>query len=168
MLRSLAAAMEGAGVADLTSWVALAQDDARARGAAGAVQAHLARLRDPSTNGAYTKAGNSKLPRAVDHDLEKWGCVACNFCVTVCPNDAFFQLRPSTASNRGTPAVLRADRAVQRLRQLPGVLPENGDPAVIKRGLFIDPERFMAETEQAYLITARATASTWSSPTRPA
>ena len=157
MLRSLAAAMEGAGVADLTSWVALAQDDARARGAAGAVQAHLARLRDPSTNGAYTKAGNSKLPRAVDHDLEKWGCVACNFCVTVCPNDAFFQL--PTVDGLGIEGRQQYFVLTELCNECGNCLvfcPENGDPAVIKPRLFIDPERFMAETEQAYLITARA------------
>ena len=45
-----------------------------------------------ASKGKYELAGNEKLPREVEHDLEMWGCVACNFCVTVCPNDAFFKL----------------------------------------------------------------------------
>ena len=40
----------------------------------------------------YDLYAHEDLPRKVDHDLEMWGCVACNFCVTVCPNDAFFRL----------------------------------------------------------------------------
>ena len=40
----------------------------------------------------YDLYAHEELPRTVDHDLEMWGCVACNFCVTVCPNDAFFRL----------------------------------------------------------------------------
>ncbi len=152
MLHALSEAVEEAGCASLEEWVARRNRDT------SSVAAYVAKLHDPATNEPYTLAGNSKLPRHVDHDLEMWGCVACNLCVTVCPNDAFFRLP--------TPADMELEGRQQYfvLRELCNdcgnclvFCPENGDPAVIKPRLFIDPERFGLETEhQAYLVAARA------------
>ena len=86
MLKNLHEKMEAAGATNLAEWGAhVANGD-------GVVMPYIASLHDPETNGMYTFAENEKLPRSVDHELEMWGCVACNFCVTVCPNDAFFRL----------------------------------------------------------------------------
>jgi len=89
MLKALQKVMVGAGSSSLSEWQTHRGGLSNGK---GAVAAYIARLHDPATNGRYTLEGNSKLPRAVDHDLQMWGCVACNFCVTVCPNDAFFRI----------------------------------------------------------------------------
>ena len=43
---------------------------------------------------------------------------------------------------------------MQRVRQLPDVLPENGDPAVIKPRLYLDAERFDAASGKRFLLTS--------------
>ena len=150
MLKALQKVMTGAGAGSLAQWQA--HRGATSNGV-GAVAAYVARLHDPSTNGRYTLAGNSKLPRAVDHELQMWGCVACNFCVTVCPNDAFFRIP--------TPAELDADGLQQYLvltelcnecGNCMVFCPEIGDPAVIKPRLFMSEHRFEQETDQAFLV----------------
>ena len=157
MLKALEREMQGAGVSDLTAWGASRHAEAAAAGKEGAVAAYLDTLHDPATNDAYTKAGNSKLPREVDHTLEMWGCVACNFCVTVCPNDAFFRL--PTVAGLGIDARQQYFVLMELCNECGNCMvfcPEEGDPAKIKPRLFTDPERWTLETDQAYLIAARA------------
>ena len=111
------------------------------------------RLHNPATNRRYTLAGNSKLPRSVDHELQMWGCVACNFCVTVCPNDAFFRIpTPDELDATGLQQYLVLTELCNECGNCMVFCPEIGDPAVVKPRLFIDPDRFEAETEQAFLI----------------
>ena len=157
MIRSLTTEMEAAGAPDLSAWIAIRQSEAIAAGKTGAVQAYVESLHDPATNGAYTREGTSKLPRVVDHELEMWGCVACNFCVTVCPNDAFFRL--PTVDGLGLSGRQQYFVLTELCNECGNCMvfcPEQGDPAVIKPRLFTDPERWSMETDQAYLIGARA------------
>ncbi len=152
MLKALTSAMEDEGCESLTAWVAN-------RNAAGsAVEQYVASLHDPEQNEAYTREGTSKLPRHVDHDLEMWGCVACNFCVTVCPNDAFFRLpTPENMDLDGRQQYFVIRELCNDCGNCLVFCPENGDPAVIKPRLFTNPERWAMETEhQAYLVAARA------------
>ncbi|NNE95466.1 MAG: 4Fe-4S dicluster domain-containing protein, partial [Acidimicrobiales bacterium] len=90
----------------------------------------------------------------VDHELEMWGCVACNFCVTVCPNDAFTKIP--------TPAGMEVDGRqqyvvlVEQCNECGNCMvfcPEEGDPAQIKPRLFFDESRFAAQTGQAFLLS---------------
>ena len=114
---------------------------------------YIARLHDPSTNGRYTLAANSKLPRAVDHTLEMWGCVACNFCVTVCPNDAFFRIpTPDELDAVGLQQYLVLAELCNECGNCMVFCPEIGDPAVIKPRLYMTEHRFLAETDQAFLV----------------
>ena len=92
MLGAIVEAMAAEGCADLAGWRARQGEIARAAGYAGPIAAYVATLHDPGRNEAYTRAGTAQGPRRVDHALQTWGCVACNVCVTVCPNDAFFRL----------------------------------------------------------------------------
>jgi putative selenate reductase len=154
MLKALQSSMEIAGATDLSEWQAHSRDIS---GGAGAVSAYVATLFDPDANRAYTLEGNSKLPREVDHTLEMWGCVACNFCVTVCPNDAFFRLpTPEGSGLDGRQQYFLLAELCNECGNCLVFCPEEGDPAEIKPRLYTTSERFAAESEQAFLITAAA------------
>jgi putative selenate reductase len=154
MLKNLQKAMEEAACNDLGAWHRHSQEAALAESLTGAVAAYVAGLHDLERNEAYRKDGNLKLPRAVDHDLELWDCVACNFCVTVCPNDAFFRL--ATPEELGLDARQQYFVLMELCNECGNCLtfcPETGDPAQIKPRLFTDPERFTLEAdEQAFLV----------------
>jgi putative selenate reductase len=140
MLTSLQKAMTAAGCKDLPAWVSHARNEA---GATGAVDAYVATLHDPEQNEAYTRAGTSKLPREVDHELQMWGCVACNFCVTVCPNDAFFRLpTPEDVEIDGRQQYFVFSELCNECGNCMVFCPEDGDPARIKPKLYVDAARF--------------------------
>ena len=91
MLRSLTSTLRDEEAADLPAFKAARQAAAVEAGHATTAEAHVGHVRGDGI-GAYHLTGNEKLPRQVDHELEMFGCVACNFCITVCPNDAFFSI----------------------------------------------------------------------------
>jgi putative selenate reductase len=144
MLKALQGEIETAGVPSLAGLIA-------ARGP-GSVDSYVARLHDPEHNGAYTREGTSKLPRQVDHVLEMWGCVACNFCVTVCPNDAFFKLPTAVEGMEGRQQYFVFTELCNECGNCMTFCPEEGDPAVVKPRLFLDPIRFAAVEGQAFLL----------------
>ncbi len=122
--------------------------------------AHFAKITGDDL-ASYHIDGNSKLPRSVEHDLEMWGCVACNFCVTVCPNDAFFKVpTPDSLAAEveaaGGPAARQQYLVFSELCNECGncltFCPENGDPAVIKPRLYLDPARFDAAEGDRFLL----------------
>ena len=146
MLKHLQEEMTAAGAKSLAEW------GAHVSNGDGAVAPYIRTLHDPSTNGMYTFAGNEKLPRSVDHELEMWGCVACNFCVTVCPNDAFFRLPTGDLDVEGRQQYFVLSELCNECGNCMVFCPEDGDPAVIKPRLYTTESRFAAETDQAFLI----------------
>ena len=154
MLTALSSAMTATGCADLDAWRAHERDGAVAGGFSGPVAAYVAALHDPEQNGAYTRAGTAKLPRRVDHVLETWGCVACNGCVTVCPNDAFFRLRtPDTLKVPGAQQYRVFAELCNECGNCEVFCPETGDPAKVKPALFLDPDRFSHGDRPGFLLT---------------
>lgn len=162
MLKALTAAVSDAGATDLDGFRAERLVAARAAGHRDTAAEHLAFVLGEG-KAKYELAGNEKLPRSVDHDLEMWGCVACNFCVTVCPNDAFFKL--PTPKPEADPAGLFAEVEGRQQYLVFSELcnecgncltfcPENGDPAVIKPRLYLDAERFDAARGERFLLTS--------------
>ena len=157
MLKTLTSTIRDAGCNDLTSYRANRQAEAEADGHRSTVSQHVVAIRGAG-RGPYEAAGNAKLPRVVDNRLEMFGCVACNFCITVCPNDAFFSVP--------TPDDFSADRGERQARQqyvlwaelcnecgnCMTFCPEEGDPAKVKPRLFTDPEVFAGRTGQGFLI----------------
>ncbi|HSG78814.1 MAG TPA: 4Fe-4S dicluster domain-containing protein [Acidimicrobiia bacterium] len=151
MLDALGREMADGGVGSLQGWVAAAGE--------GAVTRYVARLHDPDENGPYTRDGTAKLPRAVDNDLEMWGCVACNFCVTVCPNDAFFRVpTPDGLGLEGRQQYVVIVELCNECGNCMTFCPEVGDPAVVKPRLYTDPERF-ADAGRAGFLVSRADGS---------
>jgi putative selenate reductase len=149
MLVNLQREMQAVGAADLAAWRLHVSQREEGR----PVHAYVNRLHDPLTNEAYRKDGNTKLPRHVDHDLRMWGCVACNFCVTVCPNDAFFKLpTPEGMEIDGRQQYFVLTELCNECGNCMVFCPENGDPAQIKPRLFTDPDRFAASSPAGFLL----------------
>ena len=153
MLRGLTESMKAASCFDLAAWQSHRSGLAGAAGYPHGVASHLAEARGDA---AYRKEGNVKLPREVDHVLQMWGCVACNFCVTVCPNDAFFRLpTPEGSGLNGRQQYLLFAELCNECGNCMVFCPEEGDPAFVKPRLYLDGDRFAAAEGQAFLVEGR-------------
>jgi len=91
-LRKLVKTMKTAGLTGLDGLRDKADTEARAAGHRDSVQALTRHLATRDGAAPYALETTGKPLRRVDHQLEMFDCVACNNCVTVCPNDAFFQV----------------------------------------------------------------------------
>ncbi|MFT4657554.1 MAG: putative selenate reductase [Candidatus Aldehydirespiratoraceae bacterium] len=154
MLKSLAKAVKASGSTDLAGLRMAALDSAREQGQPNTAAAHFAQITGPDLT-SYHLDGNEKLPRAVDHDLEMWGCVACNLCVTVCPNDAFFKVpTPESMTDEvgGRQQYLLFTELCNECGNCLTFCPENGDPAQIKPRLYLDQARFDAAEGTRFLL----------------
>ncbi len=153
-LKALTAAVREAGATDLDGWRETRLAAARAAGHRDSVAAHLALVLGDDI-GRYERAGTDKLPRSVDHELQMWGCVACNFCVTVCPNDAFFNV--PTGDRPGLDGRQQYFVFVELCNECGNCLtfcPEHGDPAVVKPRLFLERSRFEAADGPRFLVAS--------------
>jgi putative selenate reductase len=154
MLRQLERDMVAAGTGTPREWHRHRWELARADGYRGPVEAHMAATTTGAEVGRYHLNGNSKGPRRVDHDLEMWGCVACNFCVTVCPNDAFFRLpTPKDAEIDGRQQYFVLAELCNECGNCMVFCPENGDPAMTKPKLYIDRSRFDGGDGQGFFLS---------------
>ena len=151
MLKSLTAELRDAGVADLAGWRAHRLAAATEAGHRDNAAQHVAAIRGDGI-GKYHLDGNQKLPREVDHELEMFGCVACNFCITVCPNDAFFSIK-SLDGMEGRQQYLVFAELCNECGNCMTFCPEHGDPAMIKPRLHLDPEVFAQRDGQGFLLT---------------
>jgi putative selenate reductase len=157
MLKTLAEAVRRSGATDLEGFRAARLEAAIAAGHRDLVGEHLAFVLGDDKE-RYELGGNEKLPRSVDHELEMWGCVACNFCVTVCPNDAFFKLPTQGVEGlEGRQQYLLFSELCNECGNCMTFCPEDGDPAQIKPRLFTDRSRFEAAEGQRFLIGSGST-----------
>ena len=155
MLRGLTTAVGEAGASDLAGYRAVRQDAAVAAGQPSVIAGYVDSLRGDGRE-PYRFANNEKLPRAVDHELEMWGCVACNFCITVCPNDAFFNIK----SLEGMPDRQQYLVLAELCNECGNCMvfcPEDGDPAQIKPRLFTDPAVYAGREGQGFLLDGSGT-----------
>lgn len=159
MLRTLADAIRNDECHDLETWRMHRLARARRDGHSDVVGEYLTSVTG-SRLSLYHIEGNSKLPRAVDHQLQMWGCVACNFCVTVCPNDAFFKVPSAGVEGlEGRQQYLVFSELCNECGNCMTFCPESGDPAVVKPRLYLDSERFAASTGTRFLLRADGTIS---------
>jgi putative selenate reductase len=153
MLRQLERDMVAAGSTTLADWHRHSWDAARAAGFRGPAEAHMSDIVEGHGRAEYDLYAHEELPRAVDHDLQMWGCVACNFCVTVCPNDAFFRLpTPEGSEISGRQQYLVLAELCNECGNCMVFCPENGDPAKVKAKLFLDRRRFESAEGQGFLL----------------
>ncbi len=140
MLKKLTKTIADAGFGSLQEWKASNPLSA---------QDYSERIR---TNGDYHLDANEKLPREVDHTLETFGCVACNFCITVCPNDAFFNIASPQDHIEGRQQYFVLAELCNECGNCMTFCPEDGDPAQIKPKLYTRPEVFAGRADQGYLL----------------
>ena len=150
MLKALTTVVREEGHTDLPSWKASRQAAAEAAGFATSCARHVADIRGEGI-AAYHVEGNSKLPREVDHELTMFGCVACNFCVTVCPNDAFTNIRSLDGMDARQQYLVFAELC-NECGNCMTFCPEHGDPAMVKPRLYTDPELYAARDGQGFLL----------------
>ena len=155
MLKALTATIRDDGHTDLAGWRAERQRRAVAAGFASTAAQHVAHITGDDV-GRYHLDGNTKLPRQVDNDLAMFDCVACNFCVTVCPNDAFFQVPTPDdgplADVPGRQQYLVWAELCNECGNCMTFCPERGDPARIKPRLYTDPTVFEGRSGQGFLV----------------
>ncbi|MCH7789279.1 MAG: 4Fe-4S dicluster domain-containing protein [Acidobacteria bacterium] len=151
MLRSLTKTIANAGGSSLADLRSIRQQAANAAGHPSACASYAESLRSVEGAASYHLDANEKLPRAVDNDLEMFGCVACNLCVTVCPNDAFFNIA-SLEGMKGRQQYLVLAELCNECGNCLTFCPERGDPAIIKPRLFTDPDLFAQREGQGFLI----------------
>ncbi len=151
MLTTLGRTIDESGGSSLREFVDFRSAEAFNDGARDSLAVYTAQLHDPVTGARYRADATTGPLREVDHDLEMWGCVACNLCVTVCPNDAVMKLpSPESLGHRWEYVVL--SELCNDCGNCNTFCPERGDPARIKPRLFTSPHRFEADTGQAFLI----------------
>ncbi|MCP4087320.1 MAG: 4Fe-4S dicluster domain-containing protein [Actinomycetia bacterium] len=154
MLRTLTEAVRADEAATLGSFGTARHQQASAAGHRDPAAHHLAQVLGENL-GRYHLTGNEKLPRAVDHELEMWGCVACNLCVTVCPNDAFFKLPTGDVEGlEGRHQYLVFTELCNECGNCMTFCPEQGDPAMVKPRLFLDPGRYATTAGPRFLLSA--------------
>jgi putative selenate reductase len=80
-----------------------------------------------------------------------FGCVACNLCITVCPNDAFFNIK----SLEGMPDRQQYLVLAELCNECGNCMvfcPEDGDPASIKPRLYTDASVYDGREGQGFLL----------------
>jgi len=154
-LRKLRREMTEAAVTSLDHWQARAQNAAQAAGYAGAVAHRSAVLAEPAGCRRYTMGDTDKPLRQVDQQLAMFDCVACNNCVTVCPNNAF------VAVPTGDITELAARNQYLVLAELCNdcgncttFCPEQGAPHLIKPRLYRDAANRLARRQDGFEVTA--------------
>jgi len=150
MLKALTKEIAASGHIDLASWKTARQAESVAQGHANSAARHVAFIRGEGKDD-YHLSGNEKLPRVVDNDLEMFGCVACNFCVTVCPNDAFFSIK-SLGDMEGRQQYLLFTELCNECGNCMTFCPEEGDPAMIKPRLYSNAALFEGRKGQGFLL----------------
>ena len=154
MLKALTTEIAEAGCSDLAGWRQVRQAAAAGSGHSSVVAQHVAAITNAGTGAGielYHLDGNTKMPREVDNELQMFGCVACNFCITVCPNDAFFSI-PSPEGLEGRQQYLLFAELCNECGNCMTFCPEDGDPAMIKPRLFTDSSVFDGRTGQGFLL----------------
>ena len=156
MLKALTAAVKDSGANDLASFRAARQAAAKADDFSSSAAAYVAGLRAAGAE-RYGFEANQKLPREVENELEMFGCVSCNFCITVCPNDAFFSI-PSLADtglasmDDSRQQYLVWSELCNECGNCMTFCPEDGDPAMVKPRLYTDADTFASRDTPGFLL----------------
>ncbi len=153
-LRKLVKAMKTAGLTGLDGWRDKADSTARAAGHRDSVQALSRYLATPEGFASYALTATGKPLRRVDHQLEMFDCVACTNCVTVCPNDAFFQVPTQGADGLEARAqYLVLAELCNDCGNCTTFCPEEGSPHLIKPRLYTAAAAWKADGRRGFLLS---------------
>ena len=154
-LRKLAKTMTEAGCADLAAWRKLTAEQAQASGKRDAVAALAAELTSVDGSRRYGLAATDKPLRQVDTDLQVFDCVACGNCVTVCPNNAFFQSpTPEGLGLEARNQYFVLAELCNECGNCTTFCPERGAPHRIKPRLYTDADNLARRDDGGFLVTA--------------
>ena len=152
-LRRLQKEMAAQECPDVASWVAHAEDQARDEGFATAAARAADRLRSAEHARRYGIAGAGRPLRQVDHQLEEFDCVACNNCVSVCPNNAFLALpTPEEAGLEARRQYLVLAELCNECGNCTTFCPEEGAPHLIKPALFTGDDSWSDHQGRGYRV----------------
>lgn len=156
-LRKLGKSMTEAGCADLAAWRAHAGNEAEQAGHVDAVAALAAELATPEGGRRYGLATTGKPLREVDADLQVFDCVACQNCVTVCPNNAFFTgPTPAGLSLEARNQYFVLAELCNECGNCTTFCPERGEPWRIKPRLRTDETAWRNDSKNDFLVRRSA------------
>ncbi len=156
MLKRLTRSMQEAACTSVPDWIEHRHTTATADGHRDAVSAYAAALATADGSARYHLTGQKARRRVVDRPLERWDCVSCNLCVTVCPNDAMLHV----ATPEGIDGL---DEKWQyfclaewcnECGNCTTFCPEDGEPWLVKPRVYLDEERFAAAKGPALRVDA--------------
>ena len=152
-LRKLVKTMKTAGLTGLDGLLDKVNTEARAAGHRDSVQVLSRCLATPEGAAPYALAATGKPLRRVDHQLEMFDCVACTNCVTVCPNDAFFQVPTNGADGlEARVQYLVLAELCNDCGNCTTFCPEEGSPHLIKPRLFTAADAWEADGRRGFLL----------------
>lgn len=154
MLRRLQDELRGSGVRDLAEWHQHRWRSAHDAGYRGPIEEHMSSLLGDSKTEFYSASATTKPVRRIDSPLQMWGCVACNLCVTVCPNDAIFSMRtPAGSALPGRQQYLVLAELCNDCGNCATFCPETGDPARVKPRLYFGQREFSSDRGQRFHLS---------------
>ncbi len=152
-LRKLVKTMKGGGLVDLQELRTKAETEAQAAGHRDSARALAHHLATPEGAASYTLKSTGKPLRRVDNQLEMFDCVACTNCVTVCPNDAFFQVPSVDADGLEARAqYLVLAELCNDCGNCTTFCPELGAPHLIKPRLYTSAHAWETAGRQGFLM----------------
>jgi len=155
MLRALSNAMHESGCPDVPAWIDHCDAEAVASGHRDAVAAYAARLSGEEGARRFGAGAPEQRLRQVDRDLGAFDCVACNLCVTVCPNDAMFHVATPEGLGLGERwQYLCLAESCNDCGNCTTFCPERGDPFRVKPRVFLREEVWEQDPIPGYLVTA--------------
>jgi putative selenate reductase len=156
-LRQLVKTMKAEGVTGLDELRAKTEATARQAGHRDSVQAAARHLSTAAGATPYSLAATGKPLRQVDNVLQMFDCVACTNCVSVCPNDAFFQVPSKDMDGLEARAqYLVLAELCNDCGNCTTFCPEVGSPHLIKPRLFTDPVAWESAGREGFLLSRTA------------
>jgi len=154
-MRKLVKTMKAEGLTGLGEMRTAAETAAHAAGHRDSVQAAARHLATAAGAAPYSLAATGKPLRQVDNELKMFDCVACTNCVSVCPNDAFFQVPSKDRDGLEARAqYLVLAELCNDCGNCTTFCPEEGSPHLIKPRLFTDPTAWEAARREGFLLTS--------------
>lgn len=150
-LRKLQKALKENGCQNLVQWQKQAQDAATAAGHRDAIQAYATLLADYDGYDAYTRLSTDRPLRKTDAVLGAFDCTSCGNCVTVCPNNAFFQV-PSPEGRQQRIQFMVLGELCNECGNCTTFCPEDGSPHLAKPRLYTSETALNENQGQGYLV----------------
>lgn len=119
--------------------------------------ANLARYAESvAADERYRQPRVRKNRKVLDSVLDRYDCVNCDLCITVCPNNAFFSWETKVEADgpRKTHQLAFLADACNGCGNCELYCPEQGDPIKVKERIMLDPAQWNLDQDDAVLVLA--------------